>query len=209
MAEKKAKEKKQEKPAADKKQQPAALPKDYKPRLMNTYQQEVVAQLKKRFAYKNVMQVPKLEKIVLNFGVGDATENAKSVDVALEEMTKIAGQKPVIRRAKKAISNFKLRAGMPIGCSVTLRSWTMYEFLDRLISVAIPRVRDFRGLPVKFDGRGNYSISVKEQSVFPEIDYDKVEKVRGMNITIVTTAKTDEEAYELLAAFGMPFVKKA
>lgn len=209
MAEKKSKEKKQEKPAADKKQQPAALPKDYKPRLINTYQQEVVPQLKKRFAYKNVMQVPKLEKIVLNFGVGDATENAKSVDVALEEMTKIAGQKPVIRRAKKAISNFKLRAGMPIGCSVTLRSWTMYEFLDRLISVAIPRVRDFRGLPIKFDGRGNYNLSVKEQIVFPEIDYDKVEKVRGMNITIVTTAKTDEEAYELLAAFGMPFVKKS
>ena len=201
MAEKKSKEKKQEKPAG--------LPKDYKPRLIDTYQKEVVPQLKKRFNYGNVMQVPKLEKIVLNFGVGDATENSKAVDVAMEELTKIAGQKPVIRRAKKAISNFKLRAGMPIGCSVTLRSWTMYEFLDRLISVAIPRVRDFRGLPVKFDGRGNYSISVKEQIVFPEIDYDKVEKVRGMNITIVTTAKTDEEAYELLTAFGMPFVKKS
>jgi len=201
MAEKKSKEKQPTKPVG--------LPKDYRPRLMSSYHSEVVPQLKKRFNYKNIMQVPKLEKIVLNFGVGDGTENAKAVEVAMEEMTRIAGQKPVIRRAKKAISNFKLRAGVPIGCSVTLRSWTMYEFLDRLISVAIPRVRDFRGLPVKFDGRGNYSISVKEQIVFPEIDYDKVEKVRGMNITIVTTAKTDEEAHELLAAFGMPFVKKS
>jgi large subunit ribosomal protein L5 len=226
MAEKKSKEKQPDKPAekksadkksADKKstekkpaeKKSAQLPSDYKPRLMDTYHKDVVPQLKKRFEYKNIMQVPKLEKIVLNFGVGDATENSKAVDTALEEMMKIAGQKPVIRRAKKAISNFKLRAGMPIGCSVTLRSWTMYEFLDRLISVAIPRVRDFRGLPAKFDGRGNYSISVKEQIVFPEIDYDKVEKVRGMNITIVTTAKSDEEAYELLAAFGMPFVKKS
>ncbi len=201
MAEKKSKEKKQEKSAA--------LPKDYKPRLIDIYKNDVVAQLQKKFSYKNVMQIPKLEKIVLNFGVGDATENSKAVETALEEMTRIAGQKPVIRRAKKAISNFKLRAGMAIGCSVTLRSWTMFEFLDRLITVAIPRVRDFRGLPLKFDGRGNYNISVKEQIVFPEIDYDKVEKVRGMNITIVTTAKTDEEAYELLVAFGMPFVKKS
>ncbi len=217
MAEKKAKEKQPEKKSAEKKsaekkpaeKKAAALPKDYKPRLMDAYQKEVVPQLRKRFEYKNVMQVPKLEKIVLNFGVGDATENSKAVETALEEMTKIAGQKPVIRRAKKAISNFKLRAGMAIGCSVTLRSWTMYEFLDRLIAIAIPRVRDFRGLPAKFDGRGNYSISVKEQIVFPEIDYDKVEKVRGMNITIVTTAQSDEEAYELLAAFGMPFVKKS
>lgn len=213
-AEKKTKDKQPEK-AADKKskekapEKSSAIPKDYKPRLIAAYQNNVVPQLRKRFDYKNIMQVPKIEKIVLNFGVGDATENTKAVDVALEEMTKIAGQKPVIRRAKKAISNFKLRAGMPIGCSVTLRSWTMYEFLDRLIAVAIPRVRDFRGLPNKFDGRGNYSISVKEQIVFPEIDYDKVDKIRGMNITIVTTANTDEEAYELLTAFGMPFVKKS
>jgi large subunit ribosomal protein L5 len=213
-AEKKSKEKQPEK-AAEKKskeKQPeksSAIPVDYQPRLIAAYQNDVVPKLRKRFDYKNIMQVPKLEKIVLNFGVGDATENTKAVDTALEEMTKIAGQKPIIRRAKKAISNFKLREGMPIGCSVTLRSWTMYEFLDRLIAVAIPRVRDFRGLPNKFDGRGNYNISVKEQIVFPEIDYDKVDKVRGMNITIVTTAKTDEEAYELLVAFGMPFVKKS
>lgn len=180
----------------------------YKPRLIEVYQKEVKPQLLKRFNYKNVMQVPCIEKIVLNMGIGDATENAKNVDVALEEMVKIAGQKPVIRRAKKAISNFKLRAGMPIGCSVTLRRWQMYEFLDRLIAIAIPRVRDFRGLPIKFDGRGNYNMSIKEQIVFPEIDYDKVDKTRGMNITIVTTAKTDEEAYELLLAFGMPFIRR-
>lgn len=180
----------------------------YKPRLIEVYQKEVKPQLLKRFNYKNVMQVPRIEKIVLNMGIGDATENAKNVDMALEEMVKIAGQKPVIRRAKKAISNFKLRAGMPIGCSVTLRRWQMYEFLDRLIAIAIPRVRDFRGLPIKFDGRGNYNMSIKEQIVFPEIDYDKVDKTRGMNITIVTTAKTDEEAYELLAAFGMPFIRR-
>jgi len=182
--------------------------KTYKPRLIDVYANEVRAALQKRFNYKNPMQVPRLEKIVLNMGVGEATENVKNVDAAVEEMTKVAGQKPVIRRAKKAISNFKLRAGMPIGCSVTLRSWQMFEFLDRLITIAIPRVRDFRGLPVKFDGRGNYNISIKEQIVFPEIDYDKIDKVRGMNITIVTTAKTDEEAFELLSAFGMPFVRK-
>ena len=181
----------------------------YKPRLIDVYAKEVRPQLQKRFNYKNVMQVPRIEKIVLNMGVGDATENAKNVDVALEEMTKIAGQKPVVRRAKKAISNFKLRAGMAIGCSVTLRRWHMYEFLDRLISIAIPRVRDFHGLALKFDGRGNYNMSIKEQIVFPEIDYDKVEKTRGMNITIVTTAKTDEEALELLSAFGMPFIRRS
>jgi large subunit ribosomal protein L5 len=182
--------------------------KKYKPRLIDVYDQEVRPALQKKFNYKNTMQIPRLEKIVLNMGVGEATENVKNVDSAVEEMTKVAGQKPVIRRAKKAISNFKLRAGMPIGCSVTLRSWQMFEFLDRLITIAIPRVRDFRGLPVKFDGRGNYNVSIKEQIVFPEIDYDKIDKVRGVNITIVTTAKTDEEAYELLSAFGMPFVRK-
>jgi len=182
--------------------------KKYKPRLIQVYAKEVRPYLQKKFNYQNVMQIPAIEKIVLNMGVGEATENVKNVDAAVEEMTKIAGQKPVIRKAKRAISNFKLRAGMPIGCSVTLRSWQMYEFLDRLITIAIPRVRDFRGLPVKFDGRGNYNLSIKEQIVFPEIDYDKVEAVRGINITIVTTAKSDEEAYELLSAFGMPFVRR-
>ncbi len=183
--------------------------KDYKPRLIDVYQKDVMTQLQKRFSYKNVMQVPKIAKIVVNMGVGEATENVKNIDSAVDEITKIAGQKPVVRKARKAISNFKLRAGMPIGCSVTLRGWHMYEFLDRLITIAIPRVRDFRGLPAKFDGRGNYNLSIREQIVFPEIDYDKVEKVRGFNITIVTTAKTDEEAHELLTAFGMPFVRRS
>jgi large subunit ribosomal protein L5 len=183
--------------------------KTYKPRLIDVYQKEIMPQLRKRFSYSNIMQIPKIEKIVVNMGVGEAAENAKNIDSALEEITKIAGQKPVVRKARKAISNFKLRAGMPIGCSVTLRGWRMYEFLERLITIAIPRVRDFRGLPAKFDGRGNYNMSIREQIVFPEIDYDKVEKVRGFNITIVTTAKTDEEAFELLTAFGMPFVRKS
>lgn len=183
--------------------------KKYKSRLIDVYIKQVRPYLQKKFNYQNVMQIPRLEKIVLNMGVGEATENVKNIDVAVEEMTKIAGQKPVIRKAKRAISNFKLRAGMPIGCSVTLRRMQMYDFLDRLITIAIPRIRDFRGLPIKFDGRGNYNFSIKEQIVFPEIDYDKVDKIRGMNITIVTTAKTDEEAYELLSAFGMPFVKRS
>lgn len=181
---------------------------NYKPRLIETYKKDVVAQLQDKFKYENVHQVPRLEKIVLNIGVGDAVENAKNMDGALEDLSKIAGQKPIIRRAKKSISNFKLREGMPIGCSVTLRKDQMYEFIDRLISIAIPRVRDFRGMPIKFDGRGNYNFSIKEQIVFPEIDYDKIDKIRGINITIVTTAKTDEEAFALLSAFGMPFVKK-
>ncbi|OGB98731.1 50S ribosomal protein L5 [candidate division KSB1 bacterium RBG_16_48_16] len=182
--------------------------KKYKPRLVSFYKKDVVSQLRKKFGYKNIMQVPKIEKIILNMGVGEGTENTKNVDSAAEDLMIISGQKPVIRRAKKAISNFKLRAGMPVGCSVTLRRERMYEFLDRLISIAIPRVRDFRGLTIKFDGRGNYNMSVKEQIVFPEIDYDKVDKIRGFNVTIVTTAKTDEEAYELLSAFGMPFVRR-
>ncbi|MBN2412600.1 50S ribosomal protein L5 [candidate division KSB1 bacterium] len=182
---------------------------EYKPRLIDIYQKQVTKQLVKKFAYKNVCQIPRLEKIVLNMGVGEGTENAKNIDGALTELEKISGQRPVIRRAKKSISNFKLRAGMPIGCSVTLRRNMMYEFLDRLITIAIPRVRDFRGLPIKFDGRGNYNMSIKEQIVFPEIDYDKIEKIRGFNITIVTSAKTDEEAFELLSAFGMPFVKQS
>ena len=182
--------------------------KEYVPRLITQYNKEIVPTMRKQFSYRNIHQVPRLEKIVLNIGVGDATDNVKNLDAAVEELTRIAGQKPAIRRAKKAISNFKLRAGMPIGCSVTLRQWRMYEFLDRLISIAIPRVRDFRGLPIKFDGRGNYNMSIKEQIVFPEIDYDKVDKIRGLNITIVTTAKSDEEAQVLLQAFGMPFVKR-
>lgn len=181
---------------------------EYEPRLIETYKEQVAPALQEKFQYGNVHQIPRLEKIVLNIGVGDATENAKNLDGALDDMTKIAGQKPIVRRAKKSISNFKLRAGMPIGCSVTLRKERMYEFFDRLISIVFPRVRDFRGLPVKFDGRGNYNFSIREQIVFPEIEYDKIDKLRGFNITIVTTATTDEEAYELLKTFGVPFVKK-
>jgi large subunit ribosomal protein L5 len=180
----------------------------YRPRLIETFRKEIAGQLQEKFKYDNVHQIPRLEKIVLNIGVGEATENVKNLDGALDDLTKISGQKPVVRRAKKSISNFKLRAGMPIGCSVTLRKDHMYEFIDRLISIAIPRIRDFRGLAAKFDGRGNYNFSVKEQIVFPEIDYDKIDKIRGINITIVTTAHTDEEALALLTAFGMPFVKK-
>jgi len=183
---------------------------DYFPRLLKKYREEIVAGLQKKFNYKNIMQVPRLEKIVVNMGVGEAIENSKFLDLAMEELTVISGQRPAITRAKKSISNFKLRAGMPIGCFVTLRGWRMYEFLDRLISIAIPRVRDFRGLPDhSMDGRGNFNMGLKEQIVFPEINYDKIEKIRGMNITIVTTAKTDEEGYELLKAFGLPFVRKA
>ena len=181
--------------------------KQYVPRLAVQYKKEIVKQMLDRFSYNNVMMVPQIEKIVLNIGVGDATENVKFVDNAAEDLAKIAGQRPVIRKAKKSVSNFKLREGMPIGCSVTLRSAQMYNFLDRLISLAIPRIRDFRGMPVKFDGRGNYNVSIREQIVFPEIDYDKVDRVRGINVTIVTSAKTDEEAYELLKFFGMPFVR--
>ncbi len=181
----------------------------YAPRLLASYKEKVVPELQKKFNYKNPMQVPRLEKIVLNMGVGSAVEDKKNLDNAMADMMIIAGQKPQIRRAKNSISNFKLRAGMPIGCRVTLRSWKMYEFLDRFISIAVPRIRDFRGLPDKsFDGRGNYSVGIREQIIFPEIDYDKVDRIRGMNITIVTTAETDEEAHALLSAFGMPFKKR-
>jgi large subunit ribosomal protein L5 len=181
----------------------------YKPRMMTMYTNEVVAALKKRFNYKNVMQVPRLDRIVVNMGVGDAVEDQKHLDHAIEDMQIITGQKPSIRRAKKSISNFKLRQGVPIGCMVTLRRWRMYEFLERFVGLAVPRIRDFRGLPDNsFDGRGNYTLGLKEQIMFPEINYDKVAKIRGMNITFVTTANTDEEAYELLAAFGMPFRKR-
>jgi large subunit ribosomal protein L5 len=182
---------------------------DYFPRLLKQYREEIIPNLQKKFKYKNIMQVPKLSKIVLNMGIGEAIENNKFLDEAIAELTVISGQRPAMTRAKKSISNFKLRAGMPVGCFVTLRGWRMYEFLDRLINVAIPRVRDFRGLSDRsMDGRGSFNMGVKEQIVFPEINYDKIDKIRGMNITIVTTAKSDEEGYELLSAFGFPFAKK-
>lgn len=175
-------------------------------RLKERYDEEIVPALTKRFKYANKMQVPKLEKIVVNMGTGDALVNAKLLDAAVEDLTLIVGQRPAITRAKKSISNFKLREGMAVGCRVTLRRKRMYEFFDRLVNVAIPRIRDFRGVPNKsFDGRGNYTLGVTEQIVFAEIDYDSVEKVRGMDITVVTTAKTDEEAMELLKLLGMPF----
>ncbi|WP_261134665.1 50S ribosomal protein L5 [Bacillus sp. Marseille-Q3570] len=177
-------------------------------RLQERYRKEIVPSLQEKFNYTSVMQVPKIEKIVVNMGIGDAVSNAKALDVAVEELTEIAGQKPVVTKAKKSIAGFKLREGMPIGAKVTLRGERMYEFLDKLISVSLPRVRDFRGVSKKsFDGRGNYTLGVKEQLIFPEIDYDKVNKVRGMDIVIVTTANTDEEARELLLQVGMPFQK--
>lgn len=177
-------------------------------RLKEKYQKEITPALMSKFEYKSVMQVPKLEKIVVNMGVGDAVQNAKALDTAVEELAMIAGQKPVVTKAKKSIAGFRLREGMAIGCKVTLRGERMYEFLDKLIAVSLPRVRDFRGISKKaFDGRGNYTLGVKEQLIFPEIDYDKVNKVRGMDIVIVTTANTDEEARELLGQFGMPFQK--
>ena len=183
---------------------------EYFPRLLKLYRDETILHMQKKFNFKNKMQVPHLEKILINMGVGEAIENSKFLETAVDEIRTVAGQQPVITRAKKAISNFKLRAGMPVGCFVTLRGWRMYEFLDRLINVAIPRVRDFRGLAESsFDGRGNFNMGVKEQIIFPEINYDKVEKIRGMNITIVTSARTDEQAYELLSTFGMPFRKRS
>lgn len=179
------------------------------PRLSDLYKKEVVPAMMKRFSYKNTMQVPRLEKIAINCGVGEATQDQKILETVVRELSVITGQKPAITRAKKAISNFKLREKIAIGCKVTLRSGKMYEFMDRLISVAIPRVRDFRGVPDKsFDGRGNYTLGLKEQIIFPEIDVDKIERIFGMDITFVTTARTDEEAYELLKGFGMPFRKR-
>ena len=175
-------------------------------RLAELYNKEMVAQLMKDQNYSNVMEVPKLVKIVLNMGLGEAIQNVKILDSAVEEMAMIAGQRPVITKAKKSIASFKLRQGMPIGVSVTLRREKMYEFLDRLVSVSLPRVRDFKGISGKaFDGKGNYSMGVKEQLIFPEIDYDKVDKIKGMNITIVTTAKTDAEGKALLKLMGLPF----
>jgi len=177
-------------------------------RLQEKYENEVVQALMEKFGYKNIMEVPKLEKIVLNMGVGEAKDNSKVLDAAVSDMQIIAGQKPVITRAKKSIANFKLRENMPIGCKVTLRKTQMFEFADKLMNIALPRVRDFRGVSSKaFDGRGNYAIGVKEQLIFPEIEYDKIDKVRGMDIIFVTTAKTDEEARELLRFLGMPFAQ--
>ena len=177
-------------------------------RLMERYQNEVVKSLMEKFNYSSKMQAPKIEKIVLNIGVGDAVSNSKLLDEAVNELTLISGQKPVITRAKKSIAGFKLREGAPIGCKVTLRGERMYEFLDKLVNVSLPRVRDFRGVSNNsFDGRGNYTLGIKEQLIFPEIDFDKVNKLRGMDIVFVTTAKTDEEGHELLAQLGMPFHK--
>ncbi len=175
-------------------------------RLKEMYSAEIKDAMMKKFGYKNVMQIPKLEKIVINMGVGEARENAKILDAAVKDLETITGQKAVVTRAKKSVANFKLREGMPIGCKVTLRGEKMYEFTDRLVNLALPRVRDFRGVnPDAFDGRGNYALGIKEQLIFPEIEYDKVDKVRGMDIIFVTTAETDEEARELLRLFGMPF----
>ena len=176
------------------------------PRLRKHYDDKVVPELKKAFSYSNQMQVPRLEKIVVNMGVGEATQNPKLLESALAELTQIAGQKPAIRKSKKSIANFKLREGQAVGCAVTLRGNRMYEFYDRLVNVALPRVRDFRGVqPRSFDGRGNYTMGITEQIIFPEIDYDRVEKIRGMDITIVTSARTDEEGRELLRLMNMPF----
>ena len=179
---------------------------DYTPRMKQRYDDQVVKAMTEKFGYKNALEVPRLEKITLNMGVGEASQDKKKVQTAAEEMALIAGQKPVITKAKKSIAQFKLREGMPIGCKVTLRRERMYEFMDRLVTVAMPRIRDFRGLnPKSFDGRGNYAMGLKEQIIFPEISYDQIDKVRGMDIIVTTTAKTDEEARELLRLFGFPF----
>ena len=177
-------------------------------RLKEQYQNEIIDAMIKKFGYKNIMEVPKLDKVVINMGVGEAKDNAKVLESAIADMEKIAGQKAVVTRAKNSVANFKIREGMPIGCKVTLRGEKMYEFVDRLINLALPRVRDFRGVnPNAFDGRGNYALGIKEQLIFPEIEYDKIDKVRGMDVIFVTTAKTDEEARELLTQFNMPFAK--
>ena len=177
-------------------------------RLKDLYKSEIVDAMVKKFGYKNIMEVPKLDKIVINMGVGEAKDNSKVLEVAVKELETIAGQKVVTTKAKNSVANFKIREGMPIGCKVTLRGEKMYEFLDRLVNLALPRVRDFRGVnSASFDGRGNYALGIKEQIIFPEIEYDKIDKVRGMDVIVVTTAKTDEEARELLRLFNMPFKK--
>lgn len=175
-------------------------------RLREVYAESVMGAMMQKFGYKNVMEVPKLEKIVVNMGLGEAVQNPKALDAAVEDLARIAGQRPIVTKAKKSIAGFKLREGMKIGCKVTLRGERMYEFVDKLFNLALPRVRDFRGVsPKSFDGRGNYSLGLKEQLIFPEIDYDKIDRLRGMDVTFVTTAKTDEEARELLRLLGMPF----
>jgi large subunit ribosomal protein L5 len=179
---------------------------DYEPRLRNKYKDEIVPQLMKDFGFKNIMQVPKLDRIVVNMGLGEAVQNAKLIESAAEELKAITGRKPVITRAKKSIASFKLREGMPIGVMVTLRGEQMYDFLDRLVSLALPRTRDFKGIsPKAFDGRGNYTLGIREQIVFPEINYDKIDRIKGMNVTLVTTAETDEQGRALLKSLGMPF----
>jgi len=185
---------------------PSKTPANYAPRLKGEYEDRIVKAMTEKFGYKNRLEVPRLDKIVINMGVGEATQDKKKVETAAAEMQQISGQKPVITKAKKSIAQFKLREGMPIGCKVTLRRERMYEFLDRLVTIALPRVRDFRGLnPKSFDGRGNYALGLKEQIIFPEINYDQIDKVRGMDVIITTTAKTDEEARELLRLFNFPF----
>ncbi len=175
-------------------------------RLQERYVKEAIPGLKSRFGYKNIMEVPRLVKVVINMGVGEATQDAKVIDAAVNDLTQIAGQKPVVTKAKRSIAAFKVRAGVPVGCKVTLRGQRMYEFLDKLFNIALPRIRDFRGVsPKSFDGRGNYSLGLREQLIFPEINYDKIDKIRGMDVVIVTSAKTDEEAFELLKLLGMPF----
>lgn len=211
MADKKVKETKEKKDKSKKISEKQVAEKEVKipSRLFDYYRSDVIPGLKKTFSYKNVMQVPKIEKIVVNMGLGAAVSEPKILEEAVRELESITGQKASIRKAKKAISNFKLREGVNIGAMVTLRKEKMYEFLDRLINVALPRVRDFRGLSDKsFDGRGNYTIGIKEQIIFPEINVDKITRVLGMDVTIVTSAKSDNEAYELLKSFGMPFIKK-
>ena len=179
---------------------------EYKPRMKAIYEDRIVKAMQDKFGYANALEIPRIEKIVLNMGVGEATQDKKKVDQAVSEMELIAGQKPVVTKAKKSIAQFKLREGMPIGCKVTLRRERMYEFLDRFITIALPRVRDFRGLnPKSFDGRGNYACGIREQIIFPEINYDRIDKVRGMDVIVTTTAKTDDEARELLRLFGFPF----
>jgi large subunit ribosomal protein L5 len=179
---------------------------EYEPRLRKKYKDEIVPQLMKDFSFKNIMQVPKLERIVVNMGLGEAVQNAKLVESAVEELTAITGRKPVVTRAKKSIASFKLREGMPIGVMVTLRGEQMYDFLDRLVSIALPRTRDFKGIsPKSFDGRGNFTLGIREQIVFPEINYDKIDRIKGMNVTLVTTAETDEQGRALLKSLGMPF----
>jgi large subunit ribosomal protein L5 len=205
----KAGEKKEGKRPTPQREEPAAPPievENYVPRLLETYRSAVAPQLQKRFSYKSAMQVPRVVKVTLNVGLGEATQNPKLLDAAAEEIARMTGQKPVIQKSKKAIANFRLRENQRIGVTVTLRRQRMWEFLDRLVNVALPRVRDFRGVSSRaFDGRGNYTLGVREQIIFPEVDYDKVEKIRGLNISIVTTAKTDEEGLALLTGLGMPF----